>query len=79
MERVEGSKGGLWGVRTVPQTFVMWTVLFLWIKVGSLLQIFLNCYSLALCDWATAQTWSLDLHSISSSSSPWDCSGLVAF
>lgn len=60
MEKVEGSKGGLWGVRTVPQTFAMWTVLFLWIKVGSLLHISLSCCSLALCGWATAQSWSLD-------------------
>lgn len=60
VEKGGREKGRLVGVRTVPQTFAIWSMLFLWIKIGSLLQISLSCCSLALYDWTTAQTWLLE-------------------
>lgn len=60
MEKGGREQGRLVGVRTVPQTFAIWSMLFLWIKIGSLLQISLSCCSLALYDWTTAQTWLLE-------------------
>lgn len=60
--RGEGGRdqGRLVGVRTVPQTFATWSALFLWIQIGSLLQISLSCCSLASPGWATSQSLLLD-------------------
>lgn len=51
MEKGGREQGRLVGVRIVLQSFAIWSMLFLWIKIGSLLQISLSYCRLPLYDW----------------------------
>lgn len=72
-------QGRLVGVRTVPQTFAIYSVLFFvdynWQPVADLPELLQPC--LAWLGYSPKLV--AGPHSISCSSSPWDCLGLVAF